>query len=706
MAWRDFRLSVKFIIGFGIVIVLLGVVVGWSIFGIQGIVNNAEEVIDGNELRGNMVSREVDHLNWAMDLNKLLTDEDVNELLVETDYRECEFGKWYYSEAREEAERLVPQIRPILQEVEEPHRRLHESAITIGEKYVVVDRDLGDFLREKKTDHLAWAHRVKDVFVDPNMNMFVDVELDPTKCSLGQWLYSDDVAQKRESDEAFNEAITPVYDPHVRLHESAAEIRDMLVAGNKDTARGFYMNTTKPLAYEVLGEIDKVITWHNGKLAQLDEANRIYAQETNEYLNQVQSLLGQVVTTSAQNIMTDEVMLAAAQTTRFAVVIIGVVSIILGVLLAFIIARGIVNPVVKGVSFAGEVAAGDLEATVEVNQKDEIGQLAAALNEMVESLKYKAGLLQRVANGDLTIDVELASQKDGLGKSLLTMKDSLNEVLGQVNTGVDQFVSGSDQVSQASQSLSQGATEQASSLEEISSSINEINSQSKQNAENATEANALAKKATEDATNGNDQMKDLMSSMEKINASSDEIKKVVKVIDDIAFQINLLALNANVEAARAGKYGKGFAVVAEEVRNLAVRSADAVQETTTMVEESLKNIEEGNRSAENTAKQLDEIVTGVTKVAQFLEEIAQASKEQAQAIDQITEGLDQIDQVTQSNTASAEESASAAEELASQAQQIKAMVARFKLLDGEGTGEKLLLTGSEQNSREVGIKEY
>ena len=317
-------------------------------------------------------------------------------------------------------------------------------------------------------------------------------------------------------------------------------------------------------------------------------------------------------------------------------------------------------------------------------------------------------LSQKIAEGDLTVEKLERKSRDEIGmlaESFGVMLDSLNEVLGQINTSVEQVSSGSDQVAQSSQSLSQGATEQASSLEEVTSSLNEISSQSKQNAESATEANSIAKTAVENAESGNEQMSELVGAMEKINESSAEIKKVVKVIDDIAFQINLLALNANVEAARAGKYGKGFAVVAEEVRNLAVRSAEAVKETTRMVEESTKSIELGRGAAEKTAKQLEEIVSGSSKVADFLGEIALASKEQAQGVEQINSGLEQIDQVTQSNTASAEESASAAEELSSQAQQLKALVARFKLAeDGRsgGNGGRQYTAQAEPERRELG----
>jgi len=362
-----------------------------------------------------------------------------------------------------------------------------------------------------------------------------------------------------------------------------------------------------------------------------------------------------------------------------------IASVLLGIIVIVVITSSLMKqlgaePVLLK-EISNKVRLGDLSVVFSQAVINKTGTLANAFYNMVENLKYKSDIVEKMADGDFSIEIKQASDVDALGCSLLTLRDSMNTVLLQVNAAVEQVASGGGQVSNSSQALSQGAAEQASSLEEISSSINEIASQSRQNAENADQANSLAKQATVNAENGNKQMQELVASMQKINVSSDAIKKVVKVIDDIAFQINLLALNANVEAARAGKYGKGFAVVADEVRNLAVKSATSVKETTSMVEESIRNIDVGNAAAAITAKQLEEIVSGASRVADLVEEIAAASKEQAQSINQINTGLEQVDSVTQSNTANAEESASAAEELSSQAQQLKAMVVKFKLAD-------------------------
>jgi methyl-accepting chemotaxis protein len=349
------------------------------------------------------------------------------------------------------------------------------------------------------------------------------------------------------------------------------------------------------------------------------------------------------------------------------------------ILISVIVGGYIVKPLIGVVAVADRVAAGDLSVDIDVKRKDEIGKLTESMKTMVGSLRSKGQSLERMAQKDLTVEIERASADDSLANSMVIMRDSLRSVLTEVQTAVDQVAAGSDQVSNASVALSQGATESASSLEEISSSVNQINGQARQNAEHATEAFGIAQQAASGADAGNAKMHQLQEAMTSISGSAEEINKIVKTIDDIAFQINLLALNANVEAARAGKYGKGFAVVAEEVRNLAVRSADAVKETSSVVEESLRNIGNGQELSEQTAEQLREITDGAGKVATFLQEIADASKEQSLAIEQVTEGLGQVDEVTQSNTASAEESASASEELASQAQILKRSVSEFRL---------------------------
>ncbi len=355
------------------------------------------------------------------------------------------------------------------------------------------------------------------------------------------------------------------------------------------------------------------------------------------------------------------------------------VAIAIALALGFAISSLISKPIKKMVNAADKLALGDVNANLDINSKDEIGSLAKSFNTMIDNIRDQARTTERIADGDLTVEVEVRSENDLLGKKLAQMVQNNNEVLSNIATASEQVAVGARQVSDSSLALSQGASEQASSVEELTASLQEIASQTEINAQNANQANELSENAKVNAVDGNSQMKEMLKAMKEINESSANISKVIKVIDDIAFQTNILALNAAVEAARAGQHGKGFAVVAEEVRNLAARSANAAKETTDMIAGSIKKAEDGTKIAQDTANALDKIVVGIEKVADLVSNIAVASNEQAMGISQINQGIMQVSNVVQTNSATSEESASASEELSSQAALLKDTVSKFKL---------------------------
>ncbi|MDR1494062.1 MAG: methyl-accepting chemotaxis protein [Planctomycetaceae bacterium] len=321
-----------------------------------------------------------------------------------------------------------------------------------------------------------------------------------------------------------------------------------------------------------------------------------------------------------------------------------------------------------------------------LKRTDEVGELAQQARAIIGDYHSVTEAGQAAGRGDWTYRVKIKSEKDTMNQNLANMFEQVNDVLNQVQGAVLQVTIGTGQVAATSETLSQGATESAASLEEITSSMTEMGSQTHQNAQNAAEASHLAKDASEAAGNGQQMMQQMINSMEQITKNSQDVQKVIKVIDDISFQTNLLALNAAVEAARAGVHGKGFAVVAEEVRNLAARCAKAAGETTQMIENNNRQINEGAEIAQKTAEMLDQIVSHVANTTNLINEIATASNEQAQGVSQVSQALQQIDSVTQQNTASAEESASASSEMNNHATRLQQVVSRFKLRNANTNG--------------------
>lgn len=459
------------------------------------------------------------------------------------------------------------------------------STINDKSNEMVGKNELIQTLAKREIDHLNWANKVSELFIDDTVTE-LKVQTDDHKCAFGKWLYGDGRKTAENQVPQLTSILKEMEGCHSALHTSAIEIKK---------------------CYES---------------AETEKAGQIYLEQTCPSLKQVQTLLGQAcdhVETAVQTVNTET--LQMSKTTQFAIGTIAVTAVVVGLFCAYYITRRIV---------------------------------------MV-----------------------------------------LRRIIASLQDGASQVAAASGQVSSASQSLAEGTTEQAAGLEETSSSLEEMSSMTKQNADNAQQADTLSSQSQQSAQSGSEAMRRMSNAINDIQRSSDETAKIIKVIDEIAFQTNLLALNAAVEAARAGEAGKGFAVVAEEVRNLAMRSADAAKNTADMIQESVKNSQNGVTISAEVSKMLDEIVDSTQKTSDLVGEISAASSEQAQGIDQVNTAVSQMDKVTQQNAANAEESASASEELSAQAESMQEIVWNLSALVG-GAGNVTTHSAADHHRRAAG----
>jgi methyl-accepting chemotaxis protein len=322
----------------------------------------------------------------------------------------------------------------------------------------------------------------------------------------------------------------------------------------------------------------------------------------------------------------------------------------------------------------------------------------AMLDAVVAPINEASVVLEQTASRDLTARMT-GDYKGDFAKLKLSLNlavDNLEAALLEVSSNAEQVASSSAQITEGSQVLAEGAAEQASSLEEISSSLQELSSMTRQNAANAREARSLSEGARSSANRGVESMRRLSGAVERIKESSGATAKIVRTIDEIAFQTNLLALNAAVEAARAGEAGKGFAVVAEEVRNLAMRSAEAARNTAALIEEGVKNADGGVVLNREVLENLEEIAGQVDRVGEVMAEIAAASEQQSQGVEQINSAVEQMNSLTQQTAANAQESANAAEDLSGQADQMRELIAGFALGEEARTEAKAAPRAAER----------
>ncbi len=743
MSWKNMTIGKKIGTGFGVVILLLIVLGGISFKGVGNIVNNASEVIDGTSIDGELAQKEVDHLNWIMEVNKLLSDDMVHVLHVETDHTQCGFGKWLYGEGRKNAETLVPSLVPIFKEVEEPHRLLHESAISIAGVYKQADQSLPGFLAQMEVAHLLWAATIEGAML--NNEEKVVVQTDPTLCHFGKWLYGEDAAKMAQLDAVLAGLLAEIKVPHKKLHESAnqiistyrqvhpgfldtlrlrlddhriwaAKVAQSLIEGSlinvqtdsekcefgKWLGSDYMMNLMdNPALNKIFQAIPpphdalhaSVVLINDAlKKGNKDLAVSIFKNKTQKHLEQVATLFGRAIKyentrmdgrNTAILIFKDQTRPAMHNTQE-----------LLGKL------RARANELVQGQVKADGIYTNQTAPNLEKTQKL-LGELRKEAKKNI--LTDKAMLTAAQGTKRNVAIVASIAIFAGIFLAFIIARgivSVLKRITLGMGEGADQVASASSQVSSSSQSMAEGASEQAASIEETSSSMEEMSSMTKKNAENASHADNLMKESNQVVKLADESMDQLIISMEEISKASEETSKIIKTIDEIAFQTNLLALNAAVEAARAGEAGAGFAVVADEVRNLAMRAAQAAKNTADLIEGTVKKVTDGSALVTTTNDAFSKVAETSGKVGELVAEISEASKEQSEGIEQVNFAISEMDKVVQQNAANAEESASASEEMNAQAEQLRDYVSELMMMV-TGKKDQNIITSTNRTIKPV-----
>ena len=435
--FKELTVGKKIGLGFALLLILLSALALWSAIGIDHIVSDATEAIEGNRLRGLSTQYQVDHFNWANKIKELLIDDEVAKLDIPLKLEECDLHKWLASEDRRHAEAQIPELAPILVELKQPHEDLHKSAVLIDDLFEQADQDLPEFFAVKVVEHLKWVNAVMLPFIDDQHQ--INVESDDHKCDLGKFLYGDAGKAVAESDEKIAQLFETIKKPHADLHESVIEIKQLWESGDptkRDGALAVLKKKTLPAFEDTRTVLFQMHKRAEELAAGIKQGQQIFATQTTDQLQQVQQHLNEMAAAINEHIMTDQQMLAAARNTRTAVIAISIIGMLIGLILALIITRSIVlsltGVIREMVSGAMQVAsAADQLAGNSSQIAEGASEQAAGLEETSASLEEMDSMTKQNSENTDQADAMMIDTKQSVDKGMVAvsrMAEAMNEI--------------------------------------------------------------------------------------------------------------------------------------------------------------------------------------------------------------------------------------------------------------------------------------